>query len=100
MHPSQETDGIKAHFGQDWFAFSRIMIVLSGGCSPEALDAKLRLDQHVSIAHELQLLGFTPKQCEDLDGFIIASTTRSSTSAEALDLVGQRGVSAASALIG
>ena len=99
MHPSQETVGVKAQIGQDWFAFTRIVIVLSGACSPEALDAKLRLGQHVSIQHELRSLGFTTKQCTLLDELIIASTTRSSTSTEALELIGQRGRSAASALV-
>ena len=99
MHPSQETVGIKAHVGQDWFAFSRIMIVLSGACPPEALDAKLRLGQHVSIKNELQTLGFTSKQRTVLDEFIIASTTRSSTSAEALELIAERGITASSALV-
>jgi len=34
-----------------------------------------------------------------LDEFIIASTTRSSTSAEALELIAERGITASSALV-
>ena len=81
--PSSQYDvDINTHPAMDWYAFSRVLIVLFGKFSVKSLDAGLQDGKYVDIVSELKNAGYTANAAKSIGSFIEFATRHRSDSAE------------------
>ena len=92
MHPSQHDQEVKSHNGQDWYAFARILVVLTGACHPEGLESYLMDGIETNIEHQLRQIGYRDFEIQMIQEFVNSATKPSADNAKSLDRIAQEGL--------
>ena len=92
MHPSQHLQDAKAHKGQDWYAFARILVVLTGACKPEGLESYLMDGIETKVDHKLRQIGYRDFEVQIIQEFVNVATKPSADDAKSLNLLAQEGL--------
>lgn len=92
MHPSQHLQDAKAHEGQDWYAFARILVVLTGACKPEGLESYLMDGIETKVDHKLRQIGYRDFEVQIIQQFVNVATKPSADDAKSLNMLTQEGL--------
>ena len=92
MHPSQHDQNVKSHEGQDWYAFARILVVLTGACHPGGLESYLMDGIETKVDHELRRIGYRDYEVQSIQEFVNLATKPSADDAKSLNLLANEGL--------
>ena len=90
---TQNDPNLKTHTAMDWYAVARILIILFGKFSPNALKAGLESHPFIDIVAELKNAGYTNKAATSIGDFVKFATRHSSSKVESQQELSKKAVS-------